>query len=109
MKKISTWLAMLAMLFTIVSIQKANAALTAAEKKTITQMQKQIGILSARVNELERQIITDGTFVVDTVNYLSATNCGSGRQVSRVGGSFSIGNTSFQNCQFLYNYTSKQG
>jgi hypothetical protein len=106
--KVATWLALIAMIFTIAGLQRANAALSASEKKTINQMQKQIGILSARVGELERQLGTaDGTFNVDTVNYLSTSGCGTGLQVNQISGSFSIGNTRFLVCQFLYNYSSR--
>ena len=40
----------------IASASEAQAAWTAAEKKTVTQMQKQIGILSEQINSLEDQL-----------------------------------------------------
>lgn len=105
--KITTLISILAIIFTLASQLNANASLTTSEKKTIAQMQQQIGILSARVGELERQLNSNGTYTVDTVNYISVTNCGTGLQVNQLNGSFSIGNTKFQICQFLYNYASK--
>jgi hypothetical protein len=90
------------------SATQAQAAWTSSEKKTVTQMKKQIGMLNARINTLEMQLGTaDGTYVVDTVNYLSDTSCGSGSKVFSRQGSFTLGTAKFYACQFQYNYTSK--
>jgi len=92
----------------IASASQAQAAWTTSEKKTVNQMQKQIGMLNARINDLEMQLGTaDGTYVVDTVNYLSDTSCGSGSKVFSRQGSFTLGTAKFYACQFQYNYTSK--
>lgn len=109
MKRIITSLLVSMLLVLVVTNgQQASAALSASEKKTISQMQKQIGILSARVGELERQIGTaDGTYFVDVVNYLSSTSCGTGAQVGQLSGSFVLGDKRFFLCQFNYNYTSR--
>jgi len=92
----------------IASASQAQAAWTTSEKKPVNQMQKQIGMLNARINDLEMQLGTaDGTYVVDTVNYLSDTSCGSGSKVFSRQGSFTLGTAKFYACQFQYNYTSK--
>ena len=92
----------------IASASQAQAAWTSSEKKTVTQMQKQIGMLNARINDLEMQLGTaDGTYFVDTVNYLSDKSCGSGSKVFSRQGSFTLGTANFYACQFQYNYTSK--
>lgn len=92
----------------VASASQAQGAWTSSEKRTITQMQKQIGMLNARINTLEMQLGTaDGTYVVDTVNYLSDTSCGSGSKVFSRQGSFTLGTAKFYTCQFQYNYTSK--
>jgi hypothetical protein len=68
---------------------------------------KVIDVLSLR-NGIETQLGTaDGTYVVDTVNYLSDTSCGSGSKVFSRQGSFTLGTTKFYTCQFQYNYTSQ--
>jgi hypothetical protein len=92
----------------VASASQAQGAWTSSEKKTVSQMQKQIGILNARINTLEAQLGTaDGTYVVDTVNYLSDTTCGTGSKVFQRQGSFTLGTAKFYACQFQYNYTSR--
>ena len=92
----------------IASASQAQAVWTTSEKKTVNQMQKQIGMLNARINDLEMQLGTaDGTYVVDTVNYLSDTSCGTGSKVFSRQGSFTLGTAKFYACQFQYNYTSQ--
>lgn len=90
------------------SATQAEGAWTSSEKKTISQMQKQIGILNARINTLEMQLGTaDGTYSVDIVNYLSDSTCGTGSKVFSRPGSFTLGNAKFFACQFQYNHTSQ--
>lgn len=92
----------------VASASQAQGAWTSSEKKTISQMQRQIGILNARINTLETQLGTaDGTYSVDTVNYLSDTTCGTGSKVFSRQGSFTLGNAKFFACQFQYNHTSQ--
>lgn len=108
-KNLSIYLLSGALVFVgIASTTQAQAAWTSSEKRTISQMQRQIGILSTRIDTLETQLGTaDGTYLVDTVNYLSDTTCGTGAQVFSRQGSFTLGNAKFFSCQFQYNYTAR--
>ena len=92
----------------IASASEAQAAWTAAEKKTVTQMQKQIGILSEQINSLEDQLgtVDETNKQEDRVEYLSDRPCGGSKSLSR-SGSFTLGTARFYACTLVIEYTSE--
>lgn len=91
--------------------QSTSANAATSSTKIIKQLQSTVGLLSARVKNLEQILQAEPgvtySYSTNTVNYLSATTCGSGEQVTGTGGSFKLGDKNFYVCQYIYNFQRK--
>ena len=91
--------------------QSTSASAATSSTTIIKQLQSTVGLLSARVRNLEQMLQAEPgvtyTYSTNTVNYLSATTCGSGEQVTGTSGSFRLGDKNFYSCQYIYNFQRK--